>query len=421
MKIRSALAASFVLALAMPVAAQGEPSELVYFGQRLDGAESAIFGARFDPGSGKLTLLGPVAKVDRPTWVLPSPDRSVIFAASETGNDGFTPGGLWSFAADPVTGALHPLSRITSGGGGATFLTINPRAPQLFVANYGTGHVGLVPIMPGGRLMPPLSVVQDQGSGPHKRQKSAHAHGIAIDPTGQYALVSDLGADKVFVYRIDSKTQALTPNDPPSVAAKPGSGPRHIVFSADGRFVYVNSELTSELTTYAWDAARGALAPLQTISTRLANAAGDNGAGEILVSHDGRFLYASNRGDDSLVVYALDPASGLPREIQRTPAGGRTPWAISFDQTNRWLLVANEGSGQIKVFAHDVATGLLSPTDHTLEVPHVSGIAVVAAQFPDEGRTLGEGDMLILDPAHGALRVVGALAIDDWADPAITG
>lgn len=379
------LAAALLLAPIAAQAAAPDPGELVYVGTRVDGPDAAIFGARLDPASGTLTPIGPLAKVDRPTWIAPGivpgiapgTPGAVLFAVSETGNDGFTPGGVWSFSADPATGALHPLSRITSGGGGATFLTISPVAPQLFVANYGTAHVAMVPIMPDGRLMPPLSVVQDVGSGPHKRQKSAHAHGIAIDPTGHYALVSDLGADKVLVYRIDPVSGALSPNDPPAVAAKPGSGPRHVVFSADALYVHVNSELTSELTTYAWDAARGALSPLQTISTRTAGAAGDNGAGEILISPDGHFLYASNRGDDTLVVYALDPASGLPHEVQRIAAGGQTPWALAFDRTGRWLLVANEGSGQIAVFAHDAASGRLTPTDHTLAVPHPSGIAVL--------------------------------------------
>ena len=375
---RLLLAPALLLA---PVAAASQSAaaagELVYLGQRVDGPDAAIFGARLDPVTGTLTALGALAKVDRPTWIVADAQGRVVYAVSETGNDGFTPGGVWSFAADPATGALHPLSRITSGGGGATFLTISSKAPELFVANYGTGHVALIPIRPDGRLMPPLSVVQDQGSGPHKRQKGPHAHGIAIDPSGRFALVADLGADKVFVYRIDPATQTLTPNDPPFVVAKPGSGPRHVVFSADGRFVHVNSELTSELTTYAWDGERGALNPVQTISTRSPGYAGENGAGEVLPSSDGRFLYASNRGEDTLVVYALDPASGLPHEIQRVPAQGQTPWGLSFDQTGRWLLVANEGSGQIAVFAADPATGLLSPTTHTLAVPHASSIAVL--------------------------------------------
>jgi len=320
---------------------------------------------------------------------LPSPHRSVLYAVSETGNDGASQGGVFSFAADPATGALTQISKVASGGGGATFLTINPRTPSILVANYGTGHVALIPLERGGRLDPPTSVMQDVGSGPHKRQKSAHAHGIAVDPTGQFVLVSDLGADKVFVYRFDAKTMTLAPNEVPFVATKPGSGPRHLVFSRDGRFVYVNSELTSELTTYAWDAAKGALSPLQTISARAPTYTGENGAGEVLLSRDGRYLYASNRGEDTLVVYALDPASGLPHEIQRIAAGGATPWALSFDLTGRWLLVANEGSGQINVFAHDAASGLLTATDHVMAVPHPSGIAVLPHEAPQQAATSG--------------------------------
>ena len=271
-----------------------------------------------------------------------------------------------------------------SGGGGATFLTLYGKAPALLVANYGTGDVALIPRRPGGRLAPPASVMRDIGAGPHPRQKSAHAHGIAIDPTGRFALVSDLGADRIFVYRIDPETRRLSPNATPFAVARPGSGPRHVVFSADGRFVYVNSELTSELTTYAWDGAAGTLSPLQTISTRAPGYAGENGAGEILLSRDGRWLYAGNRGENSVVVYALDARRGLPREIQRIASGGEKPWAFAFDGAGRWLLVANEASGTINVFARDAATGRLTATDHRLAVPHASAIAVVPRRTLDQ-------------------------------------
>ena len=387
--IATALSAIPLATMAQPVDPAPEAGQLVYIGERINAPDSAVFGARFDAASGTFTPLGPQAKVDRPTWVMPSPHRSVLYAVSETGNDGVTQGAVLSFAADPATGALTRISEVGSGGGGATFLTISPRTPSIMVANYGTGHVALIPVERGGRLDPASSVMQDVGSGAHKRQKSAHAHGIAIDPTGRFALVSDLGADKIFVYRIDGKGTTLSPNATPFVATRPGSGPRHIVFSRDGRFVYVNSELTSELTTYAWNGANGTLSPLQTISARAPDYTGDNGAGEVLVSRDGRFLYASNRGEDTLVVYALDQATGLPHENQRIAAGGKTPWALSFDLTGRWLMVANEGSGQINVFAHDDASGRLTATDHVLAVPHPSGIAVLPHEPLQQAGTSG--------------------------------
>ncbi len=377
--IKAALRTVFLAtALAAPAGlALAQGGQLVYFGERLNAPDGAIFGARLDPATGALSPLGPQAKVDRPTWVLPSPHRAVLYAVSETGNDGTSQGGVLSFSADPASGALTPLSKVPSGGGGATFLALDPQSHAILAANYGTGHVALIPIERGGRLDPPASVVQDSGSGPHRRQKSAHAHGIAVAPGGKFVLVSDLGADKIFVYRLDAKAMTLAPAPTPFVQAKAGSGPRHVVLSRDGRFAYVNSELTSELTVYAWDGQHGALTPLQTMSTRRPDYTGENGAGELLVSRDGRYLYASNRGEDTMVVYALDQASGLPREIQRIASGGLTPWALSFDLTERWLLVANEGSGLVTVFAHDGQSGRLTPTGNTLAVPHASAIAVL--------------------------------------------
>ena len=352
-------------------------SRLVYFGTRADGAASGIYAARFDEAVGHLTALGMVAKVDRPTWLLPSPHRPVLYAVSEVGNDGKSQAAVLSFNADVATGALALLTRVDSGGGGATHLALNTHSPSLIVANYGTGTVGVVPLQPGGKLLPVSSVATDTGSGPSPRQKSPHAHGALIDRTGRFVLVSDLGADRIFIYRFDPATMKLVAADMPFVAVKPGSGPRHLAMTGDGRFVFANMELTGEIATFRWDEAAGRLSLVRTISASPADYAGEKSAGEIGLSPDGRFLYASTRGEDAIVVYAVDPSTGVLREIQRLPAGGKQPWSFTLDPSGRWLLVADQGSNLVAVFRRNSRTGKLIPTDESLAIPNVSSVALV--------------------------------------------
>jgi 6-phosphogluconolactonase len=219
-----------------------------------------------------------------------------------------------------------------------------------------------------------VSVQTDTGSGPHPRQKSPHAHGIAVDPTGLYALVADLGADRIFTYRVDPATRQLTPGDPPFVATAPGAGPRHLAFSPNGKFVYANTELSSQILTFRWNAAAGKLEPLAATSTLSAGYRGANGAGELAFSRDGKYLYASNRGEDTLVVYRANAATGAIEEIQRLASGGKSPWNFAIDYSGRWFLVANEGSDAISVFKRDPASGKLSPTRETLASPQPSSV-----------------------------------------------
>jgi len=372
-----------LLALA-PVAAQAQERKpacngetckqrLVYIGTRTGGPGNGILAARFDPKTGALTGIGLVAEVERPTWVLPDAHR-LIYSVSETGAEAK----IYSFSADVRTGALTQISRVSSGGGGATHMAINAKKPSILVANYGTGQVSVVPLRRGGVLLPVSSVQSNYGTGPSPRQTQPHAHGVAIDKGGRFVLASDLGADRIFVYRFDSATLKLSPAVTPFVAARPGSGPRHVVLHPGGKFAYVNSELTSEITSYSWNGKTGQLQPLTTLSTLPPGYTGANSSGEIAVSPDGRFLYASNRGEDTLVVYAIDRITGGLTEIQRIASGGKKPWAFMPDPGGRWLLVANEGSDQVTVFARDPASGKLTATGQRLSVLHPSSIAFLA-------------------------------------------
>lgn len=348
---------------------------LVYLGTRAEGVGNGIFAARFDEKTGRLTPLGLAAEIERPTWLRASPHHSFLYAVSETGNDGKSEASLYSLSADRQTGKLTVVSKVGSGGGGATHFVLEPKSRTFLVANYGTGQVSAIPLNPQAVLGTVTSVQSDTGSGPHPRQKSPHAHGVAVDPTGHFVLVADLGADRIFIYRLDPVSRQLTPGDPAFVSTGPGSGPRHLVFSANGKFVYVNTELSSQVVTFRWNAAAGKLEPIDTISTLSPGFKGLSGAGELSSSADGKYLYASNRGEDTIVVYRANPDTGALMEIQRLSSGGKSPWNFSIDYSGRWFLAANEGSDLVSVFKRDPASGKLSPTDESLASPHPSSIA----------------------------------------------
>jgi 6-phosphogluconolactonase len=350
---------------------------LVYIGSRESGADAGITAARFDPTKGSLVSLGIIAKVERPTWLLPSPHRSILYSVSEVGNDGHGEGSVLSFSVDKQSGQLVPISKVGSGGGGATHLAINMGAlpPAMLVANYGTGQVSVVPMASGGVLEPVISSQTDTGRGPTEHQRSAHPHGIAVDLTGRYVLVSDLGADRIFVYRFDPVNRSISPGDPAFVATPTGSGPRHIVFQKDGRFVYANAELTGDLLVYEWNADSGRLTSRAIVKTRKKGYSGELSSSELLFSGDGKFLYVANRGEDALVVFAASAQNGSLQEIQRIPSGGKSPVSFAIDPSGQWLAVANEASNMVFVFSRDSVSGKLAPSGHALSAPRPTSVA----------------------------------------------
>ena len=347
--------------------------DLIYFGTRAN----VIHAARFDPLTGRLSPLGQVAALEGPTWLIPDPKARVIYAVNEIGNDGKAEGGVTSLAYDPQTAKLTVLNRVGAVGGGATHLTIDAPSRTLFVSNFGTGHVAAIPFGVDGHLAPATSSFQEVGSGPNPRQVSAHAHGTALDPSGRYLLSADVGADRIFVYRFDRAGRRLVHDPAADLATPPGTGPRHLVFSPNGRFVYAVSELSVETLAYRWDARRGRLEPLQTLAGKSPGAPPTSQGGEIAISRDGRFLYATVRGEDVLVVYAVDSASGRLTEVQRIPAGAKVPWYIAFDPSQRWLLMAGNPSTTVRVFKRDAKTGMLSATENSLEVPQPTTVTFV--------------------------------------------
>jgi 6-phosphogluconolactonase len=361
------LASAFVSACAQePPLGHAASLDHVYVGTH----SHDLYLAAFDPSNGALRLEGPVATLTRPTWAVRHPGLPVLYVANEVDNAGDGKGSVRAYTINSSTGALNLLNEVRSGGGGTTHLWLDAPSHTLLAANYGSGSLSSISILPDGRLGSLVSNVVETGSGPSPRQRSAHAHGSVVDPTGRYAIVADLGADRFFVYPFDRHTGALSAGDGvASLAVQPGSGPRHLAFGPHGHILYAVAELTAELLTLSWDAGKAQLSLLDRQSLNSPDHVGDSSASEILVSRDGGFVYVGNRGENTLLVYKVARSTGLLTQVQRIDAGGLTPWSFAFDPSGRWLLVAQEKSGKVNVFRVDGRTGQLVATSNTVSLP----------------------------------------------------
>ncbi len=366
----SLLALSTVVGLA--AAADREPQKYwAYVGTYTQRGSKGIYRFAFDPATGRLAGGELAAEAVNPSFLAITPDRKFLYAVAEVGDfHGGKTGAVAAFAVDARTGALAPLNQESSGGAGPCHLVVDRAGRHVLVANYGDGSAAVLPIGPDGRLGPPSSVVHHRGSGPNPgRQEGPHAHSINLDAANRFAVVADLGLDKVMVYRFDAERGTLTPNDPPAAAVAPGAGPRHFAFHPNGRAAYVINELNSTVTAFRYDAARGVLTPVQTVSTLPPGFRGENFPAEVQVHPSGRFLYGSNRGRNSIAVFAIDPASGRLTPAGDQASGIKNPRNFAIDPTGKYLLVANQDSDSVVTFGIDSATGKLRPTGHAMKVP----------------------------------------------------
>lgn len=353
--------------------ARRAPSDLVYV-NTWKGTQ--IHGARFDPALGELTPIGPVGEANA-DWAVPHPTRPILYVATMA-----VGGVVRAFRIDRATGALTQTAEVATGGtglggGGLSYIGIDRPSDTLLATNFEDGFTAAVPISKQGELGPPASVVRDTGSGPNPRQAAPHPHHVEIDPSGRFALVADFGADRVFVHHFDRATRTLSaggPTGPSSYPTEPGSGPRRVAFHPNGRTLYLLNELTADLQTLAWEPRNGLLTHRQTLSTDTPDFTGTKSASDLAVSRDGRFVYAGNRGENSLVVLAVDPRTDLLTTIQRIPCGGVTPWGFSVHPGGRWLLVANEASNTVNVFGIDQRSGELTDTGTSISVPNPDSI-----------------------------------------------
>ena len=343
---------------------------LVYFGTYTGATSKGIYVSRFDPDTGRLTAPELAVEMASPSFLAVHPNRRFLYAAGETSTlEGKRGGAVGAFSLDAKTGRLTLLNRQSSGGEGPCHLAVDQSGKCLLVANYGNGTIAALPIQSDGALAEPGTVIQHQGSSVNPaRQAGPHAHFITTDPADRFALACDLGLDKVLVYRLDPAKAALVANDPPFASVRPGSGPRHLAFDPSGRFVFLISEMSATLTAFAYEAKGGALKELQTISTLPESFSGGRSGAEVQVHPTGKFVYGSNRGDDSIAVFGFDPKRGELTCLQHQTTQGKTPRHFAIDPTGQWLLAENQESDSVVVFHVDATTGRLSPTGQTISV-----------------------------------------------------
>jgi 6-phosphogluconolactonase len=351
----------------LALAATGERVR-VYVGTYTDGTSRGIYRFDFDPATGSMSEPVLAVETKNPSFLALHPSGRFLYAVGEISSfEGQKTGAVSAFAVEARTGDLVLLNQQASEGAGPCHLVVDREGRNVLVANYGGGTVAVLPIDADGRLKKATSVRVHEGSGPNQaRQQKPHAHGIYLDAAERFALSPDLGADRVFVYRFDAANGTLLPHS--AAPLDPGSGPRHLAFDPGGRHAYVINELLSTITAFSYDGAKGALAPRQTVSTLPAGFTGTSWTAEVEVSRDGRFVYGSNRGDDSLAVFSVEASTGRLSAAGHAPAGGSYPRHFTIDPTGRWVLAAHQNSGTIAVLKIDPATGVPALTGAAAKV-----------------------------------------------------
>jgi 6-phosphogluconolactonase len=328
------------------------------------GKAEGLYVYRFDPMSGALLHVQTVAGIANPSFLAMRRDGRYLYTVNELDE-----GQVTACARDPASGELTALNSQLSQGAAPCFIALDPSERYALVANYNGETVAALPIAADGRLGPATSVVRHTGSSiDPDRQREPHPHMIAPTPDGHYLLAPDLGTDQVVVYRLDAGGELRESRDGlRSVSTTPGSGPRHFAFSPNDRAVYLINELDSTIAVYAYDGE--SLNLRQTVSTLPAGFAGESTCAEIAVSPDGRFVYGSNRGHDSIAIFAVDAGSGTLSPVGFQSTLGQTPRMFALDPSGSWLLAANQDSGTIATFHRDAATGLLTVAGDLTTVP----------------------------------------------------
>ncbi|MBN1582683.1 MAG: lactonase family protein [Anaerolineae bacterium] len=343
----------------------------VYVGTYTTKASEGIYVYRLDLPSGALTLGSVTTGIDNPSFLTLHPQGRYLYAVSEISDfNGQPSGGISAFAVDPQTGKLTFLNQQPSCGKGPCYLSVDHTGKYVLVANYVGGNAAILPIEDNGRLGAASDVVQHHGSGTDpRRQKGPHAHSITVDPSNRRAIVADLGLDKLMVYQLDLVQGRLEPNKTPWAQLHAGAGPRHLAFYPGTKYAYVINELDSTMTGFAYDQTSGAFETLQTVSTLPQDFEGISYCADVHISPSGHFVYGSNRGHDSIVVFQIDQDTGKLDYVDHTPTLGKTPRNFCITPSGEWLLVANQDTDTVVTFRINQQTGKLLPTGQIADVP----------------------------------------------------
>lgn len=342
---------------------------LVFIGTYTGNGSEGIYSFNFNPTTGFVSKIEMAAVTDNPSFIAIDRKGQFLYAVNEIDtfyND--STGAVSVFKIDHQSGKLKFIQQISSLGAHTAHLSLDKSGKFLLVANYTSGNISVFPIGEDGRLGDHTAFIQNYGSSINtERQTSPHAHFIQITDDNRFVLVADLGIDKILIFQFDSITGSLKPNDPEFINLDPGSGPRHFAFSQSGKFLYVLNELTSTVTVFDFDPT-SSLQSKQTISTLPQNFEGTNTAAEILVDSNGKFLYASNRGDNSIVQFSINPVTGILSPIAWVSSGGNAPRYFEIDPTGKWLFSANQRSDNILLFKIDQENGVLITTNQNINI-----------------------------------------------------
>jgi 6-phosphogluconolactonase len=340
---------------------------LLYIGTYSTGDVNSIYIYWLDPVTGMFEFNAGYKAGANPTFLELSPNSQYLYAINRLNTFQGQPGGAVSaFAIEPTTGKLTFLNQQPSHGSGPCHLTTDRLGRFLFVANYLSGTLSVYPIKTNGQLETASQIVQHQGMGIAKEQDGPHAHFVTVTSDNRFVLSCDLGIDRVIVYQFDATNGSLRTHS--EAILPPGSGPRHLDFHPNGQFVYLINELNSTMTVFGYNAITGTLTDLQTLSTLPEGYAGPNSCAEVWVHPSGKFVYGSNRGHDSLVIFSVETETGQLRQVGHEPTRGKTPRYFGLDPSGEFLLAANQDSGTVVSFRIDTQTGCLNYLQH-IDVP----------------------------------------------------
>ena len=356
------------------VSAEPQPTKLwVYFGTytRGDSQSKGIYRGTFDPETGRLGDLELAGETTNPSYLAIHPSKPLLYAVGEmTGLEGKKGGAVSAFAIEPGTGKLRLLDQQSSGGAGPCYVAVDGTGRAALAANYSSGSVACLPIRDDGRLGEAATIIQHEGSSVDpKRQQGPHAHSINLDPTNRFAIAADLGLDKLLVYRLDAERAILTPNEPPFATVAPGGGPRHFDFHPGGRYAYANHEMGCMVTVFRYDAGRGVLQSVQSVSTLPEGFDGSNTTAHIQTHPSGKFVYCSNRGHDSIAIFRVDESTGRLSPAGHVSTRGKTPRNFGIDPAGNYLLAVNQDTDNGVIFRIDPVSGELTATGQEVRVP----------------------------------------------------
>ena len=375
---RLLVGAGLLLAAAMPLAQKPAAAFFVYVGSYTAATSKGIYAWKFDAATAALAPVGLVAETPNPAHVWVSPSGKVLYAVNWQASDSVEGDTVSAFAINARTGALTFLNKVSSHGVKPNQVVLDPSGKIAVTVNYDTGTMAALPIRADGKLGDAFYVDQHSGKPLSDRQPGPRAHGVVFSKDSRFAFVAELGLDRVYSYRVDPATPSMAPLDPAYVSIKAGSGPRRLQLHPNGRFLYVNHETDSMVSVF--EVSSGRLKEIQSLSTLPADYKGNNSTAEIQIDHDGKFLYVSNRGHDSVAVYSVDPANGTLTMVENVQSLGRTPRNLTIDPTNDYLFAANQGGDNVVVFRIDHKTGHLTPAGTPVQISQPGGMAFAKAE-----------------------------------------